>query len=53
MPLCDLSLGDVKIDSVEFLDDILNPQEKSLVDFLILQEMKLMQSESASSSSSR
>lgn len=50
MPLCDLSLGDVKIDSVEFLDDMLNPQEKSLVDFLILQELKLMQSESASSS---
>jgi len=51
MPLCDLSLVNVKIDSVEFLDDVINPQEKSFLDFLILQEMKLMQSESASSSS--
>jgi len=51
MPLCDLSLVNVKIDSVEFLDDVINPQEKSFIDFLILQEMNLMQSESASSSS--
>jgi hypothetical protein len=51
MPLCDLSLVNVKIDSVEFLDDVIHPQEKSFIDFLILQEMKLMQSESASSSS--